>query len=65
MSNIQAINLSAYEPVEAIEKENRAGWIDYGFNNLFPQHLITLYYNSPIHNALTNSIAYMIEGKGT
>ena len=65
MSNIQAINLSAYEPVEAIEKENRAGWIDYGFNNLFPQHLITLYYNSPIHNALTNSIAYMIEGQGT
>jgi hypothetical protein len=65
MSNIQAINLSAYEPVEAIEKKNRAGWIDYGFNNLFPQHLITLYYNSPIHNALTNSIAYMIEGKGT
>jgi len=65
MSNIQAINLSAYQPVEAFEKENRAGWIDYGQNNLFPQHLITLYYNSPIHNALTNSIAYMIEGQGT
>ena len=65
MSNIQAINLSAYEPVEAIETENRAGWINYGQNNLFPQHLITLYYNSPIHNALTNSIAHMIEGKGT
>jgi hypothetical protein len=65
MSNIQAINLSAYQPVEAFEKETRAGWIDYGQNNLFPQHLITLYYNSPIHNALTNSIAYMIEGQGT
>ena len=65
MSNIQQINLSAYQPVEANEKENRAGWIDYGYNNLFPQHLITLYYNSPIHNALTNSIAYMIEGQGT
>jgi hypothetical protein len=65
MSNIQAINLSAYEPVEAVETENRAGWINYGQNNLFPQHLITLYYNSPIHNALTNSIAYMIEGQGT
>jgi hypothetical protein len=65
MSNIQAINLSAYQPVEAIEKENRSGWIDYGNNNLFPQHLINLYYNSPIHNALTNSIAYMIEGQGT
>lgn len=65
MSNIQQIALSRYEPVEAVEKDNRAGWIDYGFNNLFPQHLITLYYNSPIHNALTNSIAYMIEGQGT
>ena len=64
-NNIQAINLSAYQPVEAVEKDNRAGWIDYGYNNLFPQHLITLYYNSPIHNALTNSIAYMIEGQGT
>ena len=64
-NNIQAINLSMYQPVEAVEKDNRAGWIDYGYNNLFPQHLITLYYNSPIHNALTNSIAYMIEGKGT
>jgi hypothetical protein len=65
MSNIQSINLSAYQPVEAVETENRAGWINYGQNNLFPQHLITLYYNSPIHNALTNSIAYMIEGQGT
>jgi hypothetical protein len=65
MSNIQAINLSAYQPVEAVEKENRNGWIDYGQNNLFSQHLITLYYNSPIHNALVNSIAYMIEGQGT
>jgi hypothetical protein len=65
MSNIQEILLSRYEPVEAVEKENRSGWIDYGQNNLFPQHLINLYHNSPIHNALTNSIAFMIEGQGT
>jgi hypothetical protein len=64
-NNIQSINLSLYQPVEAIEKENRSGWIDYGQNNLFPQHLINLYQNSPIHNALVNSISYMIEGKGT
>jgi hypothetical protein len=64
-NNIQSINLSLYQPVEAVEKENRSGWIDYGQNNLFPQHLINLYQNSPIHNALVNSIAYMIEGKGT
>ena len=65
MSNIQAINLSAYQPVEAVEKENRSGWIDYGNNNLYPQHLLNLFHNSPIHNALVNSISYMIEGKGT
>lgn len=64
-SNIQQINLSRYIPTEAIEKENRQGWIDYGDNNLYPQYLINLYYNSPIHNALTNSIAFMIEGQGT
>ncbi len=65
MSNIQEINLSLYQPVQAVEKENRSGWIDYGDSNLFPQHLISLYHNSPIHNALTNSIAFMIEGQGT
>jgi len=65
MSNIQAINLSAYQPVEAVEKENRSGWIDYGNNNLYPQYLINLYYNSPIHNALVNSKAFMVEGQGT
>jgi hypothetical protein len=64
-NNIQSINLSLYQPVEAVEKENRSGWIDYGQNNLFPQHLINLYQNSPIHNALVNSISYMIEGQGT
>jgi hypothetical protein len=64
-NNIQSINLSLYQPVEAVEKENRSGWIDYGNNNLFPQHLINLYQNSPIHNALVNSISYMIEGQGT
>lgn len=65
MSNIQQIALSRYIPTEAIEKENRQGWIDYGNDNLYPQYLINLYYNSPIHNALTNSIAFMIEGQGT
>ena len=65
MSNIQQITLSRYNPPEAIEKENRQGWIDYGSDNLYSQYLINLYYNSPIHNALTNSIAFMIEGQGT
>jgi hypothetical protein len=65
MTNIQQFNFAKYQPTEAIEKENRAGWIDYGDNNLYPQYLINLYQNSPIHNALVNSIAFMIAGKGT
>jgi len=65
MSNIQQIALSRYIPTEASESENRAGYINYGSDNLYPQYLINLYYNSPIHNALTNSIAFMIEGQGT
>lgn len=65
MSNIQQISLSRYIPTEASESENRAGYINYGSDNLYPQYLINLYYNSPIHNALTNSIAFMIEGQGT
>jgi hypothetical protein len=65
MSNVQQFNFAKYQPTEAIEKENRAGYIDYGDNNLYPQYLINLYHNSPIHNALVNSIAFMINGKGT
>ncbi len=65
MTNIQQFNFAKYQPTEAIEKENRAGWIDYGDNNLYPQYLINLYHNSPIHNALVNSISFMIAGKGT
>jgi hypothetical protein len=65
MSNVQQFNFAKYQPTEAIEKENRAGYIDYGDNNLYPQYLINLYHNSPIHNALVNSIAFMISGKGT
>lgn len=64
-NNIQQFNFAKYQPTEAIEKENRAGWIDYGDNNLYPQYLINLYHNSPIHNALVNSISFMIAGKGT
>lgn len=64
-SALQLMMLSKYEPVEAIQKENRNGWVDYGENNQYPNYILNLYKNSPVHNALVNSIAFMIAGKGT
>lgn len=60
-----AIQMSSYEPLAATEKEDRKGWVSYGNDNLYPNYLIGLYYNSPIHNALTNRISSMIQGKGS
>ena len=45
------INLSANTPNCPINKVNPRGWINYGENNLFPQKLIELYYNSPTNNS--------------
>lgn len=64
-SAMQLMMLSKYEPVDAIQKENRNGWVDYGDENQYPNYLLNLYKNSPVHNALVNSIAFMISGKGT
>lgn len=57
------MNLAAAMPQEAVEKETPKGWVTYGDSNLFPNYLIDLYYSSPVHSALTMSIAFMIAGK--
>ena len=57
------IELSKYVKIEPIEKEDRKGWVNYGEGNAFPQYLIELYNESPIHGALVNSISYMIAGR--
>ena len=59
-----SIQLSKYEAVSTRETEDRKGWVNYGFNNDYPQYLIDLYYSSPYHNALCNGIAEMIAGEG-
>jgi hypothetical protein len=64
-SAVNFLSLSQYIPSESTEKDNPKGWIDYGTQNDYPLQLLRLYNNSPIHNALTNSIAFMISGKGT
>ncbi len=57
------VNLGAAVPQEAVEKETPKGWVTLGEANLFSDYLIDLYYSSPVHSALTMSIAFMIAGK--
>ena len=57
------VNLGAAVPQEATEKETPKGWVTLGEANSFPNYLIDLYYSSPVHSALTMSIAFMIAGK--
>ena len=57
------IEMSKYVKIDPIEKEDRKGWVNYGESNAFPQYLIELYNESPVHGALVNSISYMIAGR--
>ena len=57
------IEMSKYVKIDPIEKEDRKGWVNYGEGNFFPQYLIELYNESPVHGALVNSISYMIAGR--
>lgn len=57
------VNLGAAMPQEANEKETPKGWVTLGEANSFSNYLIDLYYSSPVHSALTMSIAFMIAGK--
>ena len=61
---MELINLSQYEEKGFKEKSSGKGWINYGDDNLYPQYLVELYKSSATHNALCNSIAYMIFGEG-
>lgn len=58
------INLARYESVSSEETEDRGGWVSYGVDNNYPQYLIDLFQNSPVHNAICVGTAEMIVGKG-
>jgi len=66
MDKILNINLetqTAPKVIETISKD----WIEYGtenWNNLYPQFLIDLYYNSSTHSAIINATSDMIAGEG-
>ena len=62
--NVLNLQFADYTPVSANEKVDRAGWVNFGVNNLFPQYLRELAETSPVHGSLCISIADMIAGKG-
>ena len=56
------LELSKYVKIQPIEREDRKGFVTFGEGNLFPQYLIELYNESPVHGSVVNSISFMIAG---
>ena len=66
MDKILNINLETQTAPKVIENISK-DWIEYGtenWNNLYPQFLIDLYYNSSTHAAIINATSDMIAGEG-
>ena len=56
------LELSKYVKIQPIEREDRKGFVTFGEGNMFPQYLIELYNESPVHGSVVNSISFMIAG---
>jgi hypothetical protein len=63
MSNLIAINFSEYSQPKFTEKKNQ-DWVNYGEDNKFPLHLLSLLNTSAKHNAIVNGKANYIAGGG-
>ena len=57
------VELSKYVKIQPIEIEDRKGFVSYGEGNTFPNYIIELYNESPVHGSIVNSIAFMIAGQ--
>jgi hypothetical protein len=70
LSNIKSrvgdkVEMAKYVKIAPIEKENVSrGWVNFGEANMYPQYLIELQSESPVHGSIVNSISQMIAGKG-
>ena len=49
---------------EPVQKVSRNGYVEYGVDNLQPQFLYQLFYNSPIHGGICSQKADFIAGNG-
>jgi hypothetical protein len=70
LSNIKSrvgdkVEMAKYVKIAPIEKENVSrGWVNFGEANMYPQYLIELQSESPVHGSIVNSISQMIAGQG-
>lgn len=70
LSNIKSrvgekVEMAKYVKIAPIERENVAkGWVNFGEGNMYPQYLIELQSESPVHGSIVNSISQMVAGKG-
>lgn len=70
LSNIKSrigekVEMAKYVKIAPIERENVSkGWVNFGEGNMYPQYLIELQSESPVHGSIVNSISQMIAGKG-
>lgn len=57
--------MAKYVKIAPIERENVSkGWVNFGEGNMYPQYLIELQSESPVHGSIVNSISQMIAGNG-
>jgi len=63
INNAVSIKLADYTVISSAEKTDRAGWVNYGVNNLFPQYLRELAQTGAVHGSLCISIGDMMAGK--
>ncbi len=61
----EKVEMAKYVKIAPIERENVSkGWVNFGEGNMYPQYLIELQSESPVHGSIVNSISQMIAGKG-
>ncbi len=65
-SKVTVINMSAADKTPAFPKMqvNRAGWVNYGPKNDFPQQIIKINSKSPVNRAIIESTVTYVCGKG-
>jgi len=62
-NTFERIDFMAAEVVQYQELVKNKSWVFWGSDNYFPNHLLALYQNSPIHRSCTNAITYGAKGK--
>jgi len=62
-SNIQSISFATYKPPVFKEKKNKL-WVNNGIDNLYPNWLISITNNCPLHQAIVTNKIQNIYGEG-